>query len=302
MIGRCLADRYEIVAELGQGGMATVYRADDRVLDRRVAVKVVSTLGLRDAAIERFQREARLVGRLDHPAVVPIFDFGRDDDQLFFVMPVLEGETLHRLLRDRPPSLEQTLEILAQVAEALDHSASRGVVHRDVKPENVMVSLGSESLDADAVRRVWVMDFGLALGRASRRLTKVGNLPGTLSYLSPEQVLSADTIDGRSDLYSVGVILYESLFGRPPFSGAPASVLYRIVHQAPKIPDTVAVDPLLLDVLETCLEKQPGDRIQNGGELARALREVSAQIDTTGPVSGGLVAAPGLRAEHPGCR
>jgi serine/threonine-protein kinase len=109
MIGTRLAERYELLDELGKGGMALVYRARDPVLGRDVAVKVVSTNGLKESAIERFQREARLVGRLDHPAIVPIFDFGRDDQRLFFVMPVLDGTTLHRLLRDRPPSLPQTL-------------------------------------------------------------------------------------------------------------------------------------------------------------------------------------------------
>ena len=280
VIGRCLAGRYETRAELGQGGMATVYRATDRALHREVAVKVLAAEGLRKDAIRRFQREARLVGRLDHPAVVPIYDFGRDEDQLFFVMPLLEGETLHRLLHDRPPPLIQILEILARVAEALDHSASRGVVHRDIKPENLMIALdGGEGVEA--VRRVQVMDYGLALCRTSTRLTKTGILPGTLAYLSPEQILSNPDLDGRSDLYSVGIILYESLFGRPPFGGASPSVLYRIVHETPEFPEADFTDPLLLDVLRTCLEKDPEDRIQTGSELARALRAVGGRIDET---------------------
>lgn len=285
MSARPLTDRYELLEELGKGGMAVVHRARDTLLGREVAVKVVSTAGLEESAIERFQREARLVGRLDHPAIVPIYDFGRTDERLFFVMPVLEGVTLHRLLRDGALTLGQTLEIAARVAEALDHSAQRGVVHRDVKPENVMVALDDGRRPGD-VRRVWVMDFGLALGRSSTRLTQAGNLPGTLTYLSPEQVLSAE-LDGRSDLYSLGVILYECLTGQPPFTGAPAAVLYRIAHETPPTLAGHGVDPELERLVTACLAKKPGERIQSGRELAFRLRQATRRMESSAEIEVG---------------
>ncbi|MCG8460726.1 MAG: ABC transporter substrate-binding protein, partial [Holophagales bacterium] len=276
MIGTRLAGRYEMLGKLGKGGMAVVYRARDPRLDREVAIKMISTSGLSESVVERFQREAQTVAGLDHPSIVPIYDFGRhgseDESWLFFVMPVLQGVTLHRLLRKRRLPLDTTLEILACSAEALDHSASHGVVHRDVKPENVMVAL-----DGDQVSRVWVMDFGLALGRKSSRLTDSGNLPGTLAYLSPEQILGEE-LDGRSDLYSLGTILYECLAGKPPFTGPQASVLYRIVHDPAPSLDGKGVDPRLQAIVMACLAKRPEDRWQSGHELAEALRAYGREL------------------------
>ncbi len=267
MIGTSLRERYELTAELGRGGTGVVYLARDAVLGRDVAVKVISTRHCSEDHVERFQREARLAAQLDHPAIAPIYDFGRHGETLFLVMPVLAGQTLHSLLRDGALRLGEVLEIVVRVAEALDYSASRGVVHRDVKPENIMVARHGEG-----EMRAWVMDFGLALEASSRRITKTGQLPGTLSYLSPEHVLSLD-LDGRSDLYSLGTILYESLAGEPPFTGSQGSVLYRIVHEPPSPPDwDEALDALVL----RCLAKLPEERPQRGRELADALRRYRA--------------------------
>ncbi len=263
MIGNRVADRFEIIGELGRGGMGVVYLARDPVLGREVAVKMVSLGDSPGIHEERFRREARVVAGLDHPAIVPIFDFGRHDESLFFVMPVVSGTTLHDLLDDDSLNLGETLEIVAQIAEALDYSSSLGVIHRDVKPENIMVTRHESGL------RARIMDFGLALKSAGSRITKTGQLPGTLSYLSPEYILSLD-IDGRSDLYSLGTILYECLAGDPPFTGPQGSVLFRIVHEEPPSLNT---EPALSAIILRCLAKEPQDRPARGSELAAQLRE-----------------------------
>lgn len=173
--------------------MGVVHLARDPHLDREVAIKVLSIGHLGESAEERFLREAHIVARMDHPSIVPIYDLGRDENQLFFVMPVVRGSTLKQLYSQSTLPLPDVLEIVAQVADALDYSHQRGVVHRDIKPENIMVSRD------EGTPRARVMDFGLALGDAASRLTQTGNLPGTLAYLSPEQILAVE-VDGRSDL------------------------------------------------------------------------------------------------------
>jgi ABC-type transport system substrate-binding protein len=278
VIGTLLQDRYELLGELGRGGMALVYRARDRRLGREVAIKLISTDGLDEGAIERFQREALLIAGLDHSAIVPIYDYGRhvsrpgtgSDGWLFFVMPILPGRTLHTLFRDAVLSFDDFLEIFIRVAEALDYSASQRIVHRDIKPENIMVSLREGS---SAIDRVWVMDFGLATAQETTRLTRTGNLPGTLAYLSPEQVLSLE-VDGRTDLYSLGVIAYEFLAGRPPHVGSPATLLYRIVNQPIAPLDRGKADPRFLALVERCLAKDAGQRFATGRELAAAARDL----------------------------
>ena len=296
MIGSCLAQRYEIVGELGRGGMGVVYRAKDLHLGREVAVKVLPLAGIGGVAEERFMREALLAAKMDHPSIVPIYDLGRHEDVLFFVMPVVDGETLHAARRRGSLSLGETLEIAAQVAEALDYSHQLAVVHRDIKPENVMVSRNEEPADgspddpseglsddpSDGLRlRARVMDFGLALvTETENRLTQTGSLPGTLGYLSPEQILGS-TADGRSDLYSLGTILYECLAGKPPFSGARYALLYQIVNDPPPPLNLRGVDPELGRVVELCLAKDPAERPSRGLELAGLLRRHAADLSRT---------------------
>lgn len=267
MIGRRLLERYELVRELGRGGMGVVYQAHDPQLGREVAVKMID--GGEASAIDeaRFRREARLAAQLDHPAIVPIYDFGRHEEALFFVMPLLQGVTLDTLIAEHRLALGDVLEIIARVAEALDYSAAEGVIHRDIKPENLMVQQVSEGAP-----RVWVMDFGLAVARETHRITKSGKLPGTLAYLSPEQILSLD-LDGRSDLYSLGTILYECLAGQSPFAGrSQGAVLYRIVNEAPPSLDAFGYDLALTELVSSCLAKEPADRPRRGRELASRLR------------------------------
>ncbi|HKC25256.1 MAG TPA: serine/threonine-protein kinase [Thermoanaerobaculia bacterium] len=165
MIGTRLADRYEILAELGRGGMGVVYRARDPILSRDVAVKLIPPGSLGSGLEERFLREAQIVAQMDHPGIVPIHDLGRHEGSLFFVMPVVSGTNARRLLREASFTFGDVLELGAQVADALDHAHAQGVVHRDIKPENLMVTREKSGL------RVRVMDFGLALATRSSRAT-----------------------------------------------------------------------------------------------------------------------------------
>ena len=274
MIGKKLADRYEITAELGRGGMGVVYRAHDPRLDREVAIKLIPPTQLNADAEQRFQREAQVVAQMDHPAIVPVYDFGRHEGSLFFVMPVVQGSTSRSCLRGQSLSLGDILDLTIQVAEALEYSHSRAVVHRDIKPENIMVTRD----DAGGVR-VRVMDFGLARASTETRLTKTGTLVGTLAYLSPEQV-SARSVDARSDIYSLGTVLYECVTGEPPFSGEVQSILYRIVHEIPQPPRSIGagIDEELEAIILSCLAKDPGSRPQTAAELAERLKRYRATL------------------------
>jgi ABC-type transport system substrate-binding protein len=273
MIGQRLSNRYDIKSELGRGGMGVVYRASDPLLNRDVAIKLIPPTLLNPDTEQRFQREAQLVAQMDHPAVVPIFDFGKHEGSLFFVMPVVEGTNLRWFQRDATLTLGEVIDIGIQVAEALEYSHSRGVSHRDIKPENIMV------VREDSRLRVRIMDFGLARGAAESRITKTGTIAGTLSYMSPEQV-AASGIDYRTDIYSLGTVLYECLTGEPPFSGELQSVLYRIVHEIPQSPRVMGADinEELESVVLTCIEKEPGRRPQRAGEVADSLRRSQTRL------------------------
>jgi ABC-type transport system substrate-binding protein len=272
MIGSRLSDRYEITSELGRGGMGVVYRARDPLLNRDVAVKLIPPSLLTAESEQRFQREAQVVAQMDHPSIVSIHDLGQHEGSLFFVMPLVQGTNLHQF-RKRHSALGDIVDIGIQIAEALDYSHTRGVVHRDVKPDNVMVS---EEAGAPRVR---VMDFGLARATTESRLTKSGALVGTLAYLSPEQVMGRD-IDGRSDIYSLGVVLYECVVGSPPFQGDTQSVLYRILHEVAQAPRALGadIDEELETIILACLEKDPTRRPQRASEVAEGLRRYRSRL------------------------
>jgi serine/threonine protein kinase/tetratricopeptide (TPR) repeat protein len=274
MIGQKLSNRYEITVELGRGGMGVVYSAHDPLLNREVAVKLIPPAQLSPETEQRFQREAQLVAQMDHPAIVPIYDFGRHDGALFFVMPVVQGTNLRWFLRESALVLRDVIDVGIQVAEGLDYSHARGVFHRDIKPENMMVAR-----EESGRIRVRVMDFGLARAATESRITKTGTIVGTLAYLSPEQV-SSSGVDHRSDIYSLGTVLYECLTGEPPFSGELQSILYRIVHEIPQLPTsfTADVDKELETVILACLAKDPGKRPQRASEIAEALRRYQSRL------------------------
>ena len=281
MIGQTLSGRYEITGELGRGGMGVVYRARDPLLQREVAVKMIPPSLLDGESEERIRREARMVARLDHPGIVPIHDLGRHDQSLYLVMPLVAGETLRALIRSASLTLGEVLEIGAQAARALAYSHGRGIVHRDVKPSNVLVSREAGHL------RVRLMDFGLARQRSSDSgLTRTGNLPGTLAYLSPEQVEEdgvVETLDGRSDLYSLGTMLYECLAGEPPFVGTVYSTLYRILNEVPQPLRSrgVDADPRLEHIILRCLSKDRHERPASGDELAAELEDYRRHLSDT---------------------
>ena len=266
MLGTRLADRYEIVSELGRGGMGVVYRARDPRLNRDVAVKLIPPSQLSQESEQRFEREAQLVAQMDHPSIVPIYDFGRHDDALYFVMALVHGTNLRAFLR-QGSQLGDVIDIGIQVAEALAYSHARGVVHRDIKPENIMVA----HEDGRGVR-VRVMDFGLARAQSESRMTRTGTLMGTLGYLSPEQI-TGHGLDGRSDIYALGTVLYECIVGEPPFSGEAQAVVYRIVHEFPQAPRArgAAIDETLDGIVMDCLRKDAARRPQRAADVAEAL-------------------------------
>src|SRR5688572_3549894 len=203
-----LASRYRLVRELGRGGMATVYLSDDLRHDRRVAVKVLHPELASSLGPDRFLREIKLAARLNHPHIVPLYDSGEASGFLYYVMPLVEGESLRdRLLRDGHISTEESLQIVRGIASALDYAHRQNIVHRDIKPENVMLQ------DGEAL----VTDFGIAKAvsvASGDTLTQTGMMVGTPAYVSPEQAAGEISIDGRSDQYSLACVLYEMLSGR----------------------------------------------------------------------------------------
>lgn len=261
--------KFEIVRSLGQGAMGEVFLARDPAIGREVAVKTIlasSTAG--EGAKDRFAREAKAAGTLNHPGIVTIHEFGEDQGVLYLAMEFVQGEDLQDLLADRTLSKADLLEILAQVSEALAYAHRKGVLHRDVKPSNVRVSRESGKLQAK------LMDFGIARMSEST-LTSAGLLMGTVAYMAPEYVKTGKA-DPRGDLFAVGVMLYEGLSGQLPFAGdTTATVLYRLVHEEPKpLPPSalVGASPALRGVLERALAKEPELRHADGDALAAALR------------------------------
>ncbi|HET9482010.1 MAG TPA: protein kinase, partial [Candidatus Polarisedimenticolia bacterium] len=274
MLGERLSDRYEILEELGRGGMGVVYRARDPKLNRDVAIKLISPNMLTPEAERRFQSEAQVVAGLDHPSIVPIHDFGQHEGCLFFVMPVVEGSSLRHFIREGSLSLGDILEVGIQTAEALDYSHAKGLTHRDIKPENIMVSRHE-----GAGLRARVMDFGLARASGSTGITKTGMLVGTMSYMSPEQV-SGREVDARSDLYALATVLYECLTGDVPFGGDLQAMLYRVVHELAQSPRErgADIDPELDRIIVSGLAKDPAERPRRGSEIADALKRYRSGI------------------------
>jgi beta-lactam-binding protein with PASTA domain/tRNA A-37 threonylcarbamoyl transferase component Bud32 len=295
---RVLGDRYEIHQRLARGGMAQVYLARDRSLDRPVAVKeLVPEFATDPSFVERFRREAQAAANLAHPNIVGVYDWGTQDGTYFIVMEYIDGPSLSQVIRrDGPLHPRRAAEIGNEVAAALGFAHSRGVVHRDVKPGNVLLTSTGQSK---------VTDFGIAraLSSPDDDLTQAGSVMGTATYFSPEQAQGLP-VDPRSDLYSLGVVLYEMVTGRPPFRGdTPLAIAYKHVQDQPAPPSTIIPDlPLGLEaIIMKLLQKRPDDRYASAEDLRADLNRyldgsaTSAERDL-GAGLVGAAAAAGLAA------
>jgi eukaryotic-like serine/threonine-protein kinase len=267
--------RYVIESEIGRGAMGVVFKATDSVLQRTVAVKTVNMALEKDHADKyeaRFYQEARAAGGLNHPNIVTVYDAGKAGDVVYMAMEYIQGVELRTLfVESQPMGVPQALSIAAQVAEGLGYAHQQGVVHRDIKPANIMVV---------AEGPVKITDFGIARMRASADLTQTGVMLGSPKYMSPEQVIGKRA-DHRSDIFSLGVILYEMLTGAAPFSGENVTALmYQIVNFAPPAPSTVNPQvPEMLDfVVAKMLAKPLDERYQDAREAARDLRECERSL------------------------
>jgi serine/threonine protein kinase len=262
--------RYQIVRELGRGAMGVVYEAVDPTIGRSVALKTVRLDAVSIKAEElsqRFKNEARAAGQLNHPNIVTVYDAGEQDGVLYIAMELLEGPTLQALLAERRLPVEQAIDIGRQISAGLDFAHAKGIVHRDIKPGNII--LASHGFAK-------ITDFGIA--RTGEAMTLTGQVLGTPHYMSPEQVLGK-ALDARSDLFSLGVILYQMVTGERPFEGqSMTTVMYKIVHEIPVPAGAIdaSIHPGLSAVIQKTLSKSPELRYQSGAELARALENYPA--------------------------
>jgi beta-lactam-binding protein with PASTA domain/tRNA A-37 threonylcarbamoyl transferase component Bud32 len=269
-VDRTYGGRYATVERVGQGGMAEVYRARDELLGRDVAVKVLSERFSRDRSfVERFRREAQAAANLNHPNIVSLFDYGSDDDTYFIVMEFIDGSSLSDIIRREGALMpERAAEIASDVARALDRAHAQGLVHRDIKSGNIMITRTGQTK---------VTDFGIAraVGRdGEQTMTQTGMVIGTAAYLSPEQA-QGNPVDGRSDVYSLGVVLFEMLTGRTPFSGDTAlSIAYKHVREDPPRPSELNrdVSPQLDAVALKALAKNPDNRYSSAAEMSEDLQ------------------------------
>src|ERR1700755_3144890 len=285
---RTLGDRYELDGVVGRGGMAEVYRARDLRLDRTVAIKTLRADLARDQTFQaRFRREAQSAASLNNPSIAAVYDTGEDPASgvPFIVMEFVDGRTVRDLLIEGHRLLpERTLEIVTGVLRALEYSHQAGIVHRDIKPGNVMVTRNGD---------IKVMDFGIAraMSDAQATMTQTAQVIGTAQYLSPEQA-RGERVDSRSDLYSTGCLLYELLTGRPPFTGdSPVAIAYQHVRADPIPPSRVDPDvPVWADaIVLKAMAKSPADRYQTAGDMRADLQRAASGLP--------LAAAPPTRMD-----
>jgi serine/threonine-protein kinase len=277
-----LADRYRLDREVGAGGMATVYLAEDIRHDRRVALKVLRPELAAVIGAERFLAEIKLTANLQHPHILPLFDSGEADGALFYVMPFVEGESLRdRLRREKQLPVDDALRITAEIASALDYAHRHGVIHRDIKPENILLHDG----------QALVADFGIALAASKAggtRMTETGMSLGTPYYMSPEQAMGDREITARSDVYALGAVLYEMLTGDPPFTGSTAqAIVARVVTEHPRrmLPQRHTIPPHVEAAVLRALEKLPADRFASAAEFADALKDKAYAPTTALPAA-----------------
>jgi serine/threonine-protein kinase len=283
LVREALAAEYEIIEELGRGGMAMVYRARDRHLEREVAIKVLPfSLAFDAEFVERFQREARTAAQLEHPNIIPIYRVGRSGRVIYFVMKFLRGGSVSTVLGERrklmPPEIRR---LLIEAGSALGYAAQRGIVHRDIKPDNIMF---------DEFGQCVLTDFGIAKAASGQRLTGTGMSIGTPHYMSPEQA-RAQSIDGRSDIYSLGVVAYQAFAGTVPYDGEDSfSIGYKHITEPVPTPQLITADERrLFDVIKRMLMKDPADRYQSCEELVASLQ--GQPIAAAGSVRASVAAA-----------
>jgi len=293
---------YRIINQIGQGGMASVYKAYQPSMDRNVAIKVLpSQLAESREFVKRFQQEAHIIARLEHPHILPVFDYGESDGTAYFVMRYLEAGTLKdRMQEGRPLPLNEIDRIFTQLADALSYAHSHGVVHRDLKPANALV---------DSQGNLFLTDFGIAklLESASPRLTQTDAIMGTPAYISPEQA-QAQTVDQRSDIYSLGIILYEMVTGRVPFvADTPLAVILKHVTDPLPLPSLIKTDipEAVEQVILKALAKDPQDRFATASEFVSAWKRALEQSETarhasetvSAPISRPMTMTPSVQTQ-----
>jgi serine/threonine-protein kinase len=281
-VRKALADRYKILRVLGEGGMATVYLAEDLKHKREVAVKAMRPELAETLGADRFLREVEIAAKLSHPNILPVYDSGAASGVLYYVMPVVEGESLpSRISREKQLPVEEALRLAREVAEAMAYAHARGFVHRDIKPANILISAG----------HALVADFGIAraMEQDGHTITQTGLAIGTPQYMSPEQASGETDLDGRSDIYALGCVLYEMLAGEPPFTGPTVqAVIMRSMTEAPRPIETTrtSITPAVSAVVTRALAKAPADRYADAGAMVKAI--VAAERET----QSGVVATP----------
>jgi serine/threonine protein kinase len=277
--------RYEIIRELGRGGMATVYLARDPNFEREVAIKILPRETMHDSTLyQRFQREARTIASLEHPAIVPVHDFGEQDGQPFLVMRYLSGGSLSARIKAGPLPIAEAAKILQRIGDALDAAHAKGIVHRDLKPANILF---------DQYGNAYLSDFGIAqLSEATSPLTGSAII-GTPSYMSPEQIRGEGKVDGRADIYALGIVLFEMLTGKAPFKAdTPAQMLMmHLANPTPRLPEEQTSLPNTLNgVLIRAMAKDPDLRFQKASELGSVVSAIASgqapDLSETAPTFG----------------
>jgi serine/threonine-protein kinase len=282
-IGKSLSGRYQIEELMGQGGMSAVYKANDPNLKRVVAIKLIHEHLSEDPGfVSRFEEEAAAIAQLRHPNIVQVFDFNNEEDVYYMVMEFIPGETLQEQLKrlnqsESSMQIEGVVEYMINICEASDYAHDRGLIHRDIKPANIMLSVQKQAI---------LMDFGIAKILGGQQHTATGAVVGTAQYMSPEQI-KGEQLDRRSDIYSLGVTLYEMVSGRPPFESDSAMSLM-MMHINDPAPDLQEVNPNvspeMVAVVNKALAKDKENRYQTAGEMAAALKGILGEPAEAPPV------------------